>query len=168
MTRNQRGAATGVKRLGDSAIRRFGVGNISQLFTCLGCPREVESPLGTLSEERLAPSRPTVDLLQGSLDVIVLQTLSWQPMHGFGIARRIQRVTDDVFQIEEGTLYPALYKMENKGWVKSEWRVTENNRRAKYYRLTAAGKRRLAEEARTWNLFAGAMAKVMTAASTST
>lgn len=106
---------------------------------------------------------PTVDLLQGSLDVIVLQTLSWQPMHGFGIARWISRVTDDVFQIEEGTLYPALYKMENKGWVKGEWRITENNRRAKYYRLTAAGKRRLVEEARTWGLFAGAMSKIMNA-----
>ena len=114
----------------------------------------------------MAPARPTVDLLQGSLDVIVLQTLSWQPMHGFGIARWIQRVTDDVFQIEEGTLYPALYKIENKGWVKGEWRITENNRRAKYYRLTAAGKRRLAEESRTWNLFAGAMAKIMTAVPT--
>ena len=114
----------------------------------------------------MAPDRPTVDLLQGSLDVIVLQTLSWQPMHGFGSARWIQRVTDDVFQIEEGTLYPALYKMENKGWVKGEWRVTENNRRAKYYRLTAAGKRRLAEESRTWNLFAGAMSKIMTAVPT--
>ena len=84
-------------------------------------------------------------------------------MHGFGIARWIQRTTDDVFQVEEGTLYPALYRMENKGWVKGEWRITENNRRAKYYRLTAAGKRRLAEEAKTWDLFAEAMAKIMRA-----
>lgn len=106
---------------------------------------------------------PSVDLLQGSLDVIVLQTLRWQPMHGFGIARWIQRTTDDVFQVEEGTLYPALYRMENKGWVKGEWRITENNRRAKYYRLTAAGKRRLVEQARTWDLFAAAMAKIMRA-----
>ncbi len=108
-------------------------------------------------------TRPSIDLLQGSLDVIVLQTLSWQPMHGFGIARWIQRVTDDVFQVEEGTLYPALYRLENKGLVKGEWRVTENNRRAKYYRLTAAGKRRLTEQARTWSLFAGAMDKIMNA-----
>jgi len=107
--------------------------------------------------------RPSVGLLQGSLDVIVLQTLSWQSMHGFGIARWIQRVTDDVFQVEEGSLYPALYRMENKGWVKAEWRITENNRRAKYYRLTPAGKRRLAEEAKTWDLFAGAMTKIMRA-----
>ena len=107
--------------------------------------------------------RASIDLLQGSLDVIVLKTLSWQPMHGFGIARWIQRVTDDVLQVDEGSLYPALYRMENKGWVKAEWRITENNRRAKYYRLTAAGKRRLVESAETWGLFAGAMAKIMDA-----
>ena len=111
----------------------------------------------------MAPARPTVDLLQGSLDVIVLQTLSWQPMHGFGIARWIQRITDDVFQIEEGTLYPALYKMEYKGWVKAEWRSTENNRRAKYYRLTPAGKRQLADATATWDDFADAMTKIMRA-----
>lgn len=111
-------------------------------------------------------ARPSVDLLQGSLDVIVLRTLSWQPMHGFGIARWIQRVTDDVFQLEEGTLYPALYRLENKGWVKSEWRITENNRRAKYYRLTAAGRKRLTAEMDTWALFAGAMSKVMAAVPT--
>jgi PadR family transcriptional regulator PadR len=107
--------------------------------------------------------RPSIDLLQGSLDVIVLRTLSWQPLHGFGIARWIQRVTDDAFQVEEGSLYPALYRMENKGWVKGEWRITENNRRAKYYRLTAAGKRQLAKEAATWDDFAGAMTKIMRA-----
>jgi PadR family transcriptional regulator PadR len=104
-----------------------------------------------------------IDLLQGSLDVIVLKTLSWQPMHGFGIARWIQRVTDDVLQVEEGSLYPSLYRMENKGWVKAEWRTTENNRRAKYYRLTAAGKKQLAQSASTWETFAEAMAKIMRA-----
>jgi transcriptional regulator len=109
-------------------------------------------------------TRQNLDLLQGSLDVIVLKTLTWQPMHGFGIARWIQRVTDDSFQVEEGSLYPALYRLENKGFVKAEWRLTENNRRAKYYRLTAAGKRQLAASTETWNAFAGAMAKIMTAA----
>jgi PadR family transcriptional regulator, regulatory protein PadR len=106
-------------------------------------------------------SRTAVDLVQGSLDIIVLKTLSWQPMHGFGIARWIQQTTDDVLQVEEGSLYPSLYRMENKGWVKSEWRVTENNRRAKYYRLTAAGKRQLAEQTATWETFVKAMAKVL-------
>ena len=108
-------------------------------------------------------SRTNVDLLQGSLDVIVLKTLSWQPMHGFGIARWIQRVTDDALQVEEGSLYPSLYRMENKGWVKAEWRVTENNRRAKYYRLTPAGRRQLAHAAETWDTFTSAMSKIMRA-----
>jgi PadR family transcriptional regulator PadR len=107
--------------------------------------------------------RPAIDLLQGSLDVIVLKTLSWQPMHGFGIARWIQQVTEDVLQVEEGSLYPALYRMENKGWVKAEWGTTENNRRAKYYRLTAAGRRQLAQSSNTWQVFAEAMSKIMRA-----
>jgi transcriptional regulator len=108
-------------------------------------------------------NRTNVELLQGSLDVIVLKTLSWQPMHGFGIARWIQRITDDALQVEEGSLYPSLYRMENKGWVKAEWRVTENNRRAKYYRLTPAGRRQLAHAAETWDTFASAMSKIMRA-----
>jgi PadR family transcriptional regulator, regulatory protein PadR len=102
-------------------------------------------------------------LLQGNLDVIVLKTLSWQPMHGFGIARWIQHITDERLQVEEGSLYPALYRLENKGLIKSEWRMTENNRRAKYYRLTAAGKRQLSESAETWNTFAQAMSKILNA-----
>jgi PadR family transcriptional regulator PadR len=102
-----------------------------------------------------------IDLVQGSLDIIVLKTLSWQPMHGFGIARWIQQTTDDVLQVEEGSLYPSLYRMENKGWVKSEWRITENNRRAKYYKLTAAGKRQLADQAANWETFVKAMAKIL-------
>src|SRR3954470_21376868 len=106
-------------------------------------------------------ARPTLDLVQGSLDIIVLKTLSWQPMHGFGIARWIQQTTDDVLQAEEGCLYPSLYLMENKGWVKSEWRITENNRRAKYYKLTAAGKRQLADQAANWETFVKAMAKIL-------
>ena len=104
-----------------------------------------------------------VGLLQGSLDLLVLKTLSWQPMHGFGIARWIQRLTEDALQVEEGSLYPALYRLEHRGLVKSEWRLTENNRRAKYYRLTAAGKRRLAEETATWQRFTVAVGKVLQA-----
>lgn len=105
----------------------------------------------------------SIDLLQGSLDVIVLKTLSWQPMHGFAIARWIQRTTDDALQVEEGSLYPSLYRMENKGWVKGEWRITENNRRAKYYRLTAAGRRQLNQSTESWEAFAQAMTKILTA-----
>ena len=107
--------------------------------------------------------RPSIDLLQGSLDVIVLKILSWQPMHGFGIARAIQRVTDDALQVEEGSLYPALYRMENKGWIKADWRVTENNRRAKYYRLTTAGRRRLGQDTASWNRLAQAIALALAA-----
>ena len=104
-----------------------------------------------------------VALLQGSLDVLVLKTLSWRPMHGFGIARWIQQLTDDALQLEEGTLYPALYRMENRGWVKAGWATTENNRRAKFYRLTAAGRRKLAQESESWRRFATAMSKVLEA-----
>lgn len=105
--------------------------------------------------------RTNIELLQGSLDVIVLKTLSWQPMHGFGIARWIERVSEARLRVEEGSLYPALYRMEIKGWVKADWRITENNRRAKYYRLTVAGRRKLAEATTTWETFAGVMAKIM-------
>ena len=109
----------------------------------------------------MAPS--SVDVLQGSLDLLVLKTLSWGPMHGFGIARWLRQLTYDVLQVEEGSLYPALYRMDNRGWIKSEWRLTENNRRAKYYRLTAAGRRQFAEESGEWLRFAGAMSKVLRA-----
>jgi PadR family transcriptional regulator len=102
-------------------------------------------------------------LLQGSLDGLVLKTLSWGPMHGFGIARWIRQTTDDALHLEEGTLYPALYRMENRGWIKAEWRITENNRRAKYYQLTAAGRRQLAQESRNWARFSDAVGKVFAA-----
>jgi transcriptional regulator len=103
----------------------------------------------------------SVSLLQGSLDILVLKTLSWGPLHGFGIARWIQRVTDDALQVEEGSLYPALYRMENRGWLVAEWGTTENNRRAKYYRLSAAGRKQLTAEAATWNRFTVAVSKVL-------
>jgi len=107
--------------------------------------------------------RSSVDLLQGTLDLIVLKTLSWGPMHGFGIARWIQRTTGDVLQIEEGSLYPALYRMENRGWIKATWSLTENGRRAKYYRLTSAGRRQLALELETWERLTGAIGQIMVA-----
>jgi transcriptional regulator len=106
----------------------------------------------------------SVALLQGSLDLLVLKTLSWQPMHGFGIARWIQRLTEDALQIEEGSLYPALYRLENRGLVAAQWGLSENNRRAKYYRLTAAGRRMLVKESESWQRFASAMSKVLQSA----
>jgi PadR family transcriptional regulator PadR len=103
----------------------------------------------------------SVTLLHGSVSVLVLKTLSWGPMHGFGIARWIQRLTDDALQLEEGSLYPALYRMENRGWIKAEWRTTENNRRAKYYRLTTAGRRQLTQESESFLRYSGIMTKII-------
>jgi transcriptional regulator len=108
-------------------------------------------------------ARTPIDLLQGTLDLIVLKSLSWGPMHGFGLARWIQHTTEDALQIEEGSLYPALYRMENRGWIKASWALTENGRRAKYYKLTAAGRRQLATESRSWDEVSGAIMKIMTA-----
>ena len=105
----------------------------------------------------------SLDLLQGTLDLIVLKSLSWGPMHGFGLARWIQSTTDDLLQVEEGSLYPALYRMENRGWIKAQWALTENGRRAKYYKLTAVGRKQLAAEAKSWEQITGAIGKIMAA-----
>ena len=88
--------------------------------------------------------------LRGTIDLLVLRTLSLAPMHGWGITQRIQQVTDGVLEVNQGSLYPALQRLEQKEWIDSEWRVTDNNRRAKYYRLTAAGRRALAAETQSW------------------
>lgn len=90
------------------------------------------------------------DLLQGTLELLVLKTLSLEPLHGWGISQRIQQMSREVFQVNQGSLYPALQRMKGKGWISDEWRVTENNRRAKYYILTAAGERELARERKQW------------------
>ncbi len=108
-------------------------------------------------------ARDDIAMLQGTLDVLVLKTLSWGPMHGYAVARWLRQITDDVLQIEEGSLYPSLHRMERRGWVDSEWGLSENNRRAKYYKLTAIGRRQLREESTTWSAFAGAVSKVLTA-----
>jgi PadR family transcriptional regulator, regulatory protein PadR len=109
-------------------------------------------------------AKPNVDLLQGTLDVLILKTVSWGPMHGYAIARYIQQVTEDVLQIEEGSLYPSLHRMEKRGWIEAEWGLSENNRRAKYYKLTSAGRQQLRSESTNWAAFAGAVAKVLTSA----
>ena len=88
--------------------------------------------------------------LQGTVELLVLKRLSWGPMHGFGIARWIETATDDVLRVEEGSLYPALYRMIRKGWIRGEWGTSENNRRAKFYRLTKAGQHELEEQANGW------------------
>jgi PadR family transcriptional regulator, regulatory protein PadR len=95
---------------------------------------------------------PRTEVLQGTLDLLVLKTLdSMGPMHGFGIALRIQLVSGDLLQLNQGTLYPALLRLEQRGWVSSKWGISENNRSAKYYSLTRAGRKRLAEEAESWD-----------------
>src|SRR5512144_3030281 len=90
------------------------------------------------------------ELLQGTLDLLILKTLSAGSLHGYSIAQRIQQRSDDVLVVEEGSLYPALYRMEEKGWIRAEWGKSENNRRAKYYELTRAGRRQLEEETELW------------------
>ena len=104
----------------------------------------------------------TLELLQGTLDLLVLKTLGWGPAHGYGVARWIQQITGDVLRIEEGSLYPALHRLEKRGWIASEWGLSENNRRAKYYRLTARGRHQLRAEAATWKVFVDAVGKVLT------
>ena len=106
-------------------------------------------------------SAPNVDLLQGTLDVLVLKTLSWGPMHGYAVARWLRQATDDVLQVEEGSLYPALHRMERRGWIESEWGLSENNRRAKYYRLTTEGRKQLRAESTVWSAFSQAVSKVL-------
>jgi transcriptional regulator len=101
------------------------------------------------------------ELVQGTLPLLILRTLATGPNHGFAIARRIQQVSKDVLRVEEGSLYPALHRLEVQGWIASEWRVTENNRNAKYYRLTRAGRRQLELEATRWNAIADAIAAVL-------
>jgi transcriptional regulator len=107
----------------------------------------------------------STDLLQGTLDLLILQTLSPGPMHGWGVAQRIQQVSKDALQIGQGSLYPALYRLEYKGWIKSEWGNSENNRRAKFYRLTAAGRRQLQSELETWDRLSAAIQLVLGRAS---
>ena len=101
-------------------------------------------------------------LLQGTLELLVLKTLSWGPMHGYGIASWIEQATGDVLTVEEGSLYPALYRMTKKGWIKGEWGTSENNRRAKFYRLTNDGRLQLQEQASGWQRLATAVTRAVT------
>jgi transcriptional regulator len=105
----------------------------------------------------------TIDLLQGTLDVLLLKALTWGPTHGYAVARWLEQVTDDALRIEEGSLYPALHRLERRGWIESDWGLSENNRRARYYRLTAAGRKQLRVELSSWARFAEAVGKVLTA-----
>ena len=109
------------------------------------------------------PPDRSVEFRQGAIELLILKTLSWGPQHGFSVARWIQHTTDDVLCLEEGSLYPTLHRMEDKGWVTATWGISGNNRRAKFYELTSAGKAQLTSESRDWWKYADAIAKVLTA-----
>ena len=102
-----------------------------------------------------------LDLLQGTLDMLILKAVSLGSLHGYGVLLRIQQISKDRLEIQQGSLYPALYRLEHQGWITSEWGESENKRKAKYYRLTAAGKRRLLDEADQWNRMAYVIAGIL-------
>jgi PadR family transcriptional regulator PadR len=102
-----------------------------------------------------------LDLPQGTLDLLILKTLGLEPMHGWAISERIQQVSRDALQVQQGSLYPALHRLERRGWIKARWAVTENNRNAKYYELTAAGRKQLAAEAVAWRKLSAAVGYVL-------
>ena len=104
-----------------------------------------------------------LELFRGTLDVLILKALVWGPLHGYAITSLIRRQSDDALLVEEGTLYPALWRLESKGLLDSEWGLSGNNRKAKFYRLTAAGRRQLRHEMKTWEAYAAAVAKVLDA-----
>ena len=105
--------------------------------------------------------KPSLDLVRGTLDLLILKTLTWGPAHGYSIVSAIHRTTDAALLVEEGALYPALYRMEAKAWIESEWGLSDNNRRAKYYRLTPEGRRHFHNQEQTWAAYAEAVAKLL-------
>jgi transcriptional regulator len=107
------------------------------------------------------PYRNRVELLQGTLDMLILQTLQWGPQHGYGISQALRIRSGEVLQVETGSLYPALHRLERQHWVRSEWKLTESNQRAKYYRITAAGKKQLASDHNRWQQMVDAIAAIM-------
>ena len=106
-------------------------------------------------------AKSKLDLLQGTLDLLILKTLALGPMHGWGISQRIQQMSEDVLRVNQGSLYPALHRLEAAGWVSAEWGASDNNRQAKFYRLTKTGLKQLREETAQWELMTGAVARVL-------
>ena len=107
------------------------------------------------------PNRPQTDALRGSLDLLVLKTLSLEPMHGWGISQRVQQISDGVLEVNQGSLYPALQRLEKDGLITSDWGTTEHNRRARYYKLTSAGRRALGDEMESWRRFSAGLEAVL-------
>ena len=103
------------------------------------------------------------DLLQGTLDMLILKTLALGPQHGWGISQRIQQISEEILQVNQGSLYPALHRLEQRGWLSSSWGASENNRQAKFYQLTRAGRRQLEKERREWTRLSAAVARIMEA-----
>jgi transcriptional regulator len=103
----------------------------------------------------------TVGLLQGTLDLLILKTLALESMHGWGVAQRIQQISKDALQVQQGSLYPALHRLEQQGWIEAEWRPSENNRRAKYYSLTRAGRKELEVETANWKRLSAAIRQIL-------
>src|SRR5688572_22231333 len=110
-----------------------------------------------------AMTREKSDLLQGTLDMLVLKALQLGPMHGFGISVLIRQMSKEVLQVDQGSLYPALYRLEDRGWINSEWGVSDNNRKAKFYKLTAAGRKQLVEERSNWERLSTAINLILRA-----
>jgi PadR family transcriptional regulator, regulatory protein PadR len=124
-------------------------------------PSSSRRRVGQASAGLLCTMDKQLDLLQGTLDMLILKAVSLGPLHGYGILLRIQQISKDRLEIQQGSLYPALYRLEHQGWIASEWGESENKRKAKYYTLTAAGKRRLQAETENWNSMADVMAGIL-------
>ena len=105
--------------------------------------------------------KPKPDLLQGTMDLLVLKALQLEPMHGWGITERLEQWSEEVLRVNQGSLYPALYRLERQGWIASEWRVTENNRRARFYEITPIGRRALEQETESWRRFSASVEMVL-------
>jgi PadR family transcriptional regulator, regulatory protein PadR len=121
--------------------------------------------IGTMAKQQY---RNRIELLQGTLDLMILQTLQWGPQHGYGISLAIRNRSGEILQVDTGSLYPALHRLEKQKWVASEWKISENKQRAKYYRLTAAGKRQLAQERSRWKQLTEAIGGVLSPAENET
>jgi PadR family transcriptional regulator, regulatory protein PadR len=122
-------------------------------------------PPDSREEGPLAKPTNTEQVLQGTLDLLILKTLSLTPMHGWGLTHRIEQLSENALQVGQGSIYPALVRLEQRGWIDTEWRVTENSRRAKYYQLTPAGRRALGQELASWNRFVSAVGLIIAAES---
>jgi PadR family transcriptional regulator, regulatory protein PadR len=144
--------------------RSFGTCNAAAVSSDVTCMSEQTAMAGgvliSYSDKRAKMGEKRTDLLRGTLDLLILKALALEPLHGVGVSRRITQITGGAFQVSFGSLFPSLHRMEEKSWVKAEWRASENNRRAKYYRLTSSGRAQLRAEERDWSQ----MVKIMTAA----